>query len=209
MTGTPSVVFVVDDDRSVREGVKRLLESREIQAETFATAEAFLACPRPDAPACLVLDIQLPGAGGLDLQHALNRSARTLPIIFITGHGDVPRSVQAMKAGAVEFLTKPFRSERLLDAVRDALACDRADREARAAQDALRARVTSLTRRERDVMDLLVSGLLNKQVATRLGIAEITVKVRRAAVMRKMRAPSLVDLARMVDRAGAPPRGRT
>jgi FixJ family two-component response regulator len=202
--GTAPVVFVVDDDRSVRQGITRLLESRDIRAETFDTAEAFLAAPRPDAPACLVLDVRLPGLSGLELQDLLNRTAATIPTIFITGHGDVPLSVQAMKHGALEFLIKPFRSEQLVDSVRHALEHDRAQRAARAADGDLRRRVGALTPREREVLDLLVAGCLNKQIASQLGIAEITVKVRRARVMRKMRASSLVDLVRMVDRARTP-----
>jgi FixJ family two-component response regulator len=194
------VVFVVDDDPSVREGIRRLLESRDIQAETFATAEQFLAAPRPDTLACLVLDVRLPGLTGLDLQHTLLSAGTTIPTVFITGHGDVPLSVQAMKGGAVDFLTKPFRNEQLLEAIRQALDRGRIERSQGAVRAETERRLASLTSGERDVMNLLVAGLLNKQIAARLGVAEITVKVRRARVMKKMRVDSLVELTRTLER---------
>ena len=197
--GSP-VVFVVDDDPSVREGIRRLLQSRDIQAETFATAEQFLAAPRPDTLACLVLDVRLPGLTGLDLQQTLLGAGTTIPTVFITGHGDVPLSVQAMKGGAVDFLTKPFRNEQLLEAIRQALDRGRIERSQGAVRAETERRLASLTSGERDVMNLLVAGLLNKQIAARLGVAEITVKVRRARVMKKMRVDSLVELTRRLER---------
>jgi FixJ family two-component response regulator len=194
------VVFVVDDDRSLREAIKLLLESVGLRVETFRTAEQFLSSPRPDAPACLILDVRLPGVSGLELQRRLLRGGVPIPTVFITGHGDVPMSVQAMKAGAVEFLTKPFRDQHLLDAVQQALERDRIDRAHRAEQAELRRRFDSLTSREREVMRLVLRGLLNKQIAGRLGTSEITVKVRRARMMEKMQAQSIVELARMAER---------
>jgi len=200
VTREEPVVFVVDDDSSVREGIMRLLESREIRAEAFKTAEEFLARPRPARLACLVLDVRLPGVSGLELQRQLIRIAATIPTVFISGHADVPISVQAMKAGAVEFLTKPFRNQQLLDAIQQALERDRVERAHRAELADLQRRIDSLTRGEREVMRLVVAGLLNKQIASRLGVAEITVKVRRARIMEKMKAPAIVDLARIVER---------
>jgi FixJ family two-component response regulator len=196
------IVFVVDDDLSVREGLADLLSSIGVQAKTFATTQEFMRYKRPDAPACLVLDVRLPGASGLDLQRELARSTEPLPIIFITGHGDVPMSVRAMKEGAVEFLTKPFREQELLDAVQQALATDRAAREQRARAAEVRSRYESLTAREREVMELVISGRPNKQIAGALGTSEVTVKMHRGQVMRKMKADSVVDLLRMVEAIG-------
>jgi len=199
VTETTPVVFVVDDDVSVRESLELLINSVGWRSETFASAQAFLLCPRATVPCCLVLDVRIPGLTGLDLQQQL--AARTdMPIIFITGYGDVPMTVKAMKAGAVEFLTKPFDDGVLLTAIGHALhrsaAAQRHDAETRA----LRGRYDSLTPRERDVMTLVVSGLLNKQVGGELGISEITVKAHRGQVMRKMKVDSLADLVRIARR---------
>ena len=195
-----AVVFVVDDNRALRDAIKDLLESVDLRVETFRTAEQFLSSPRPDVPSCLILDVRLPGVSGLQLQGQLVENGVPIPTIFITGHGDVPMTVQAMKNGAVEFLTKPFRDQQLIDAVHQALDRDRIDRARRAQQAALEARLESLTAREREVLRLVLKGLLNKQIATRLGTSEITVKVRRARMMEKMQAATLVDLARMAER---------
>jgi FixJ family two-component response regulator len=196
------VVFVVDDDRGLCEAIKLLLESVGLRVETFRTAEQFLNRSRSDAPSCLILDVRLPGVSGLELQRRLLLGGEPIPTIFITGHGDVPMSVQAMKSGAVEFLTKPFRDQQLLDAVQQALDRDRSDRAHRKEQEALRRRYDSLTGREREVLRLILKGLLNKQIAARLGTSEITVKVRRSRMMEKMQAGSLVELARMAERLG-------
>jgi FixJ family two-component response regulator len=195
-----ALVFVVDDHRALREAIKDLLESVDLRVETFRTAEQFLSNPRPDVPSCLILDVRLPGVSGLQLQDRLREHGVLIPTIFITGHGDVPMTVQAMKNGAVEFLTKPFRDQQLIDAVHQALDRDRIERARRAQHAALEARFASLTVREREVMGLVLNGLLNKQIATRLGTSEITVKVRRARMMEKMGAESLVELARMAER---------
>jgi FixJ family two-component response regulator len=199
-TQTP-VVFVVDDDISVRESLELLITSAGWRSETFASAQAFLAWPRAVIPCCLVLDVRIPGLGGLELQQQLAARSDT-PIIFITGYGDVPMTVRAMKAGAVEFLTKPFNDEVLLDAIRHAIDRSRVAQQSDSEIAALRSCYASLTPRERDVMKLVVSGLLNKQVGGELGISEITVKAHRGQVMRKMKAESLADLVRMAGRIG-------
>jgi len=194
------VVFVVDDDISVRESLELLIRSAGWRPETYASAQEFLACPRIAAPSCLVLDVSLPGLNGLDLQGRVAVQRPDMPIIFITGYGDVPMTVQAMKAGAVEFLTKPFRPDVLSTAICQAIERSRAALDREAEIRAIRDRYTSLTRRERQVMDLVVSGRLNKQVGGELGISEITVKAHRGKVMQKMKADSLPDLVKMAAR---------
>jgi FixJ family two-component response regulator len=197
-----AVVFVVDDDAAMRRSLENLMRSVGLRTEAFASAQEFLRRRRPDGPACLVLDVRLPGPSGLDLQKRMTETGLEIPIIFITGHGDVPMSVRAMKAGAVEFLTKPFRDQDLLDAIHQALERDREARAQREELAALRTRFDSLTRREREVMGLVVAGLLNKQVASEVGASETTVKIHRHQVMEKMGAGSLADLVRMADRLG-------
>jgi FixJ family two-component response regulator len=202
------IVFVVDDDASVREAIRSLIMSVGLRVEAFETARDFLRSKLLDAPGCVVLDVRLPGLSGLDLQRELAAHAVKLPIIFITGHGDIPMSVRAMKAGAVEFLTKPFRDQDLLDAIQHALEIDRAARHERVIVTALRRRYESLTRREREVMALIVSGLLNKQIAAELGSSEITIKIHRAQVMRKMKAESVVQLVHMAEKIGVGTEGK-
>jgi len=198
------VVFVVDDDISVRESLELLIRCEGWQAETFASAQEFLARPRVNAPSCLVLDVTLPDLNGLDLQKRVSIDRTDMPIIFITGNGDVPMTVQAMKAGAVEFLTKPFGDEVLVNAIRHAIERSRVATGQEAEIQALRTRYASLTRREREVMALVVSGLLNKQVGAELGTSEITVKTHRGKVMRKMKVGSLADLVRIATKLSLP-----
>ncbi len=202
MTSGAPIVFVVDDDAAVRDGLRRLISSVGMGVEVFPSAQAFLRARRPDAPGCLVLDVRLPGLSGLDLQRELADTDAALPIIFLTGHGDIPMSVRAMKAGAVEFLTKPFREQDLLDAVRNAIERDRAARGERQELTTLRGRFASLTPRERDVLAGIVAGLLNKQIAAELGTSEVTVKEQRGHVMQKMQAGSVADLVRFASRLG-------
>ena len=197
-----AIILVVDDDVSVREALAGLIRSAGLRVETFASAQEFLARPRPDAPGCLVLDVRLPGLSGLDLQKRLAEINLEIPIIFITGHGDVPTSVRAMKAGAFEFLTKPFADQDLLDAIQQAIKHDRAVRRQQAKMTELHGRYQSLTQREREVMGRVVSGLLNKEIAADLAISLITVKAHRGQVMHKMRADSLADLVRMSEMLG-------
>ena len=198
-------VIVIDDDPSIRESLAGLLRSVGLQTLLFASVAEFLQSKRPSGPTCLVLDVRLPGRSGLDFQHDLAASKVRLPTVFITGHGDIPMSVKAMKAGAIEFLTKPFRDQDLLDAVNAGLSQDRARLQSEQALGDLRARFETLTQREREVMSRVVAGRLNKQIAGELGVTEITVKVHRGQVMRKMGARSLPDLARMADKLEPPP----
>lgn len=203
---TSSVVFVVDDDAAVRSAVGSLLRSVGLEVRCFASAGDFLGCPPADVPACLVLDVRLPGTSGLDLQRELTQRDPSLPIIFITGHGDIPMSVRAMKAGAVEFLPKPFRDQDLLDAVQQALERARVARREGAALADLRTRAQILTPRERQVLELVILGKLNKQIGSELGISEVTVKIHRGQVMQKMQADSVAALVRFAERLGIRPR---
>ena len=204
MKEAEATVFVVDDDESIREALRDLLESVGLRVETFASAPEFLQSRRSDVPGCLVLDIRLPGLSGLDLQREMAVANINTPIIFITGHGDIPMTVRAMKAGAVEFLTKPFRDQDLLDAIQQALGRDRAARQEQADTAELRSRFNSLTPRESEVFALVVTGLLNKQIALQLGTSEITIKQHRHQVMRKMEADSFAELVRMAEKLGIP-----
>lgn len=198
-------VFVIDDDKAIRFAIKNLLDSVGLRVETFATPREFMTDGlNKNSPGCLVLDVRLPGASGLDFQRELIAAMIEIPIIFITGHGDIPMSVQAMKAGAIDFLTKPFRDQDLLDAVQKAIGKDRARREQAVEIDVLRQRFAALTPREREVMALVVQGLLNKQIAGRMGTSETTAKIHRGQVMRKMQVQSLPDLVRAAERLGIP-----
>ncbi len=194
------IVFVIDDDALIRDGIQSLIRSVGLRAETFSSAQDFMRAKRPDAPACLVLDVRMPGLSGLDLQRQLSDLRIGIPIIFITGHGDIPMTVRAMKDGAMEFLTKPVRGQDLLDAVQKAIACDREFRKDQADLAEIRKRFNSLTPRETEVLNLVVAGLLNKQIADELGTSELTVKTHRAHVMEKTGAESLAHLVRMAER---------
>lgn len=198
------LVFVIDDDAAIRDAIRNLLESVGLKVRTFASGEQFLASPRPDSPSCLVLDVRFPGMSGLEHQAQLATAGIEIPIVFITGHGDIPMTVQAMKAGAVDFLTKPFREQDLLDAIRRGLDLDRERRLHSSELRYLQARYDSLTRREREVMQCVVAGLLNKQIAVELRASETTIKIHRGQVMRKMQAGSLPDLVRMAEKLCIP-----
>jgi len=200
MTKHDAIVYVVDDDDAIREALSGLLRSVDLAMVGFGSPREFIGYARADAPSCLVLDVRLPGASGLEFQRELTAANENIPIIFITGHGDIPMSVRAMKAGAVEFLTKPFRDQDLLDAIQSALATDRARREQDRSLSDLRTRLASLTERERQVMAILVQGHVNKQIGAAIGTTESTVKAHRAQIMRKMQAATLADLIRMANR---------
>ena len=199
------IVFVIDDDPSVRRGLRRLLKSAGFEVQTFAAAGEFLAQTVPDVTGCIVLDVQMPGLGGLDLQRRLAEKNARLPIVFLTGHGDIPMAVRAMRAGAVDFMAKPFDSSELLNSVRKALAAHAAVRQTEAEVAAIRQRAESLSPREREVMALVVDGMANKETGSQLGVTEKTVKVHRARVMRKMQADSLAELVRLAEKIGIKP----
>jgi FixJ family two-component response regulator len=200
MTTESSMVFVVDDDPLIRASIQGLLKSASLQSESFETAEQFLKRGRWDGPSCLILDVNLPGMSGLDFQVQLHNAGLQIPIIFVTGHGDIPMTVKALKLGATQFLTKPFNDQELLNSVQQALAGDRVHRKEQSAISKLRARFGKLTPRERQVMKLVVAGMLNKQIASELGTSEITIKVHRARVMQKMQAGSLAELVKIAER---------
>lgn len=206
MADARPTIFVVDDDPSVRDAITNLLDSVGLRAKAFSSTEAFWKAPRPNAPSCLVLDVRLPGVSGLEFQEQLARADVSIPIVFITAHGDVPMTSRAMKAGAIEFLMKPFQKEDLLAAVRHGLERDRIRREEQAEVSILQSRVQQLTSREREVMDLVVTGLINKEIGAQLGLSEVTVKIHRSRVMQKMEAASLADLVRMSDKLKLRPR---
>jgi FixJ family two-component response regulator len=208
MMDAAPMVFVIDDDSSVREALRKLIMSVGMRVETFGSAREFMLDKRPEGPACIVLDVRLPDVSGLEFQRVLAKAGVQIPIIFISGHADVPLTVRAMKEGAVEFLTKPFRGQELLDAIQDAIAKDREALRDRARMTKLRAHYDSLTQREKEVLELVVSGLLNKQIAAELGTSELTVKTHRAHVMKKMAAASLADLVRMSEKLGVSGRNR-
>lgn len=205
MSEDKAAVFVIDDDESIREALRSLLATVGLEVHTFQSTRDFLDAKRPDLPACLVLDVRLPGVSGLDFQSELNKSNVTFPIIFISGHGDIPMTVRAIKAGAIEFLTKPFRDQELLDAVQAGIQQDRQRREQAAGIAGLQDRFKTLTTREREVMAHVVTGRMNKQIAGDLDLSEITVKVHRGNVMHKMGAKSLAELVRMADQLGVSP----
>jgi FixJ family two-component response regulator len=205
MSGDDSIVFIIDDDQSMRDALTRLLGTVGLRAQAFGTPQEFLNTKRPDTPSCLVLDVRLPGVSGLDLQRELADVDPPIQIVFITAHGDIPMTVQALKAGAVDFLTKPFRDQPLLDAVQHAIDRDRTARHQRAQLAELRRRYESLTQREREVITLVVTGLLNKQIAAQLRTSEATVKAHRAQLMRKMEAESVAQLVTIAERLGLLP----
>jgi FixJ family two-component response regulator len=200
------IVFVVDDDASVRDAIGNLLESIGVRAQMFSSTEEFMQARRPEAPGCLVLDVRLPGKSGLEFQEELEKAGLEIPIIFITAHGDIPMTKRAMKAGAIEFLTKPFEKKDLLDAIAHGLERDRLRRQERADLSILQSRLDELTPREREVMDLVVAGLINKHIASQFGLSEVTVKIHRGRVMQKMQAASLADLVRIAEKLKRPPR---